>query len=179
MIPVAAGSAPVRAVSATAFAGVVMFFLLERLVLWRHGHEAGHLSNPAASLILVGDAFHNFVDDVVIAAAFLTSVPGAFLVGFAVSLFLLPCTSGPYIAILGLLAKTATRSDAMLWQLLYSAIFILPMVLINGAVYYGFTTAERVEAWRATRLPLLHLVAGIILLLLGLAMAASLWFAAA
>jgi cytochrome c biogenesis protein CcdA len=41
-----------------------------------------------------------------------TSVPGAFLVGFAVSLFLLPCTSGPYIVILGLLAKTASRSSA-------------------------------------------------------------------
>jgi cytochrome c biogenesis protein CcdA/glutaredoxin len=107
-----------------------------------------------------------------------TSVPGAFLVGFAVSLFLLPCTSGPYIVILGLLAKTTTRTGAMLWLLLYNAIFILPMVLITGAVYYGFTTAERVEAWRATRLPLLHLVAGIILLLLGLAMMASLWLGA-
>jgi cytochrome c biogenesis protein CcdA/glutaredoxin len=107
-----------------------------------------------------------------------TSVPGAFLIGFAVSLFLLPCTSGPYIVILGLLAKTATRSGAMLWLLLYNAIFVLPMVLITGAVYYGFTTAERVEAWRATRLPLLHMVAGIILLLLGLAMAASLWLGA-
>ena len=33
----------------------------------------------------------------------ITSVPGAFLIGFVVSLFLLPCTSGPYIVILGLL----------------------------------------------------------------------------
>jgi cytochrome c biogenesis protein CcdA/glutaredoxin len=107
-----------------------------------------------------------------------TSVPGAFLIGFAVSLFLLPCTSGPYIVILGLLAKTTTRSGAMLWLLLYNAIFILPMVVITGAVYYGFTTAERVEAWRATRLPLLHLVAGIILVLLGLAMTVSLWLGA-
>ncbi len=107
-----------------------------------------------------------------------TSVPGAFLVGFAVSLFLLPCTSGPYIVILGLLAKTTTRASAMLWLLLYNAIFILPMVLITGAVYYRFTTAEKVEAWRAARLPRLHLVAGIVLLLLGLAMMASLWLGA-
>ena len=107
-----------------------------------------------------------------------TSVPGAFLIGFAVSLFLLPCTSGPYIVILGLLAKTATRAEATLWLLLYNAIFILPMLLITGAVYYGFTTAERVEAWRATRLPLLHLIAGIILLLLGFAMMALPWLGA-
>ena len=42
-----------------------------------------------------------------------TSVPGAFLTGFVVSLFLLPCTSGPYIVILGLLGKTATRPQAL------------------------------------------------------------------
>ena len=50
----------------------------------------------------------------------ITSVPGAFLVGFVVSLFLLPCTSGPYIVILGLLAKTTTRNYALLLLLLYN-----------------------------------------------------------
>jgi len=104
-----------------------------------------------------------------------TSVPGAFLVGFAVSLFLLPCTSGPYIVILGLLAKTASRPSAMLWLLLYNAIFILPMVAITVAVYLGVTTLERAERWRTEHLQVLHLIAGIILLLLGLGMLTSLW----
>lgn len=104
-----------------------------------------------------------------------TSVPGAFLIGFVVSLFLLPCTSGPYIVILGLLAKTATAASAMLWLLLYNAIFILPMVLITAAVYRGWTSAEKVEEWRAQRVRILHLVAGIVILLLGLLMLASLW----
>lgn len=104
-----------------------------------------------------------------------TSVPGAFLIGFVVSLFLLPCTSGPYIVILGLLAKTATAASAMLWLLLYNAIFILPMVLITAAVYRGWTSAEKVEAWRTGRVRILHLIAGIVLLLLGVAMLASLW----
>jgi cytochrome c biogenesis protein CcdA/glutaredoxin len=104
-----------------------------------------------------------------------TSIPGALLVGFAVSLFLLPCTSGPYIVVLGLLAKTATQSQAALWLLLYNAIFVLPMVLITGAVYLGWTTAERLEQWRTRSLRTLHLVAGIVLLLLGLAMLGSLW----
>jgi cytochrome c biogenesis protein CcdA len=104
-----------------------------------------------------------------------TSVPGAFLVGFAVSLFLLPCTSGPYIVILGLLAKTASRPSAMLWLLLYNAVFILPMVAITVAVYLGVTTLERAERWRTEHLQVLHLIAGVILLLLGLGMLASLW----
>jgi cytochrome c biogenesis protein CcdA/glutaredoxin len=104
-----------------------------------------------------------------------TSVPGAFLVGFAVSLFLLPCTSGPYIVILGLLARTATRASAMLWLLLYNTIFILPMILITVGVYLGVTTLEKAERWRTQHLQALHLVAGIILLVLGVSMLASLW----
>jgi len=104
-----------------------------------------------------------------------TSVPGAFLTGFVVSLFLLPCTSGPYIVILGLLAETATRTNAFLWLLLYNAVFITPMVAITLAVYFGMTTAEKAEAWRTKHLKTLHLVAGLVLLILGTGILASLW----
>jgi len=100
MIPAAAGNAPVRAVSATVLAGIVLFFLLERLVLWRHGHEAGGSSNPAAPLILVGDAFHNFVDGVVIAAAFLTSVPLGVAAGLAVAAHEVPQEVGDFAILL-------------------------------------------------------------------------------
>lgn len=99
-----------------------------------------------------------------------TSIPGAFLIGFVVSLFLLPCTSGPYIVILGLLAKAATKNYALLLLLLYNFIFVMPMLLITLAVYFGFTTVEKAEEWRKTKLKLLHLIAGIIILLLGIGM---------
>jgi cytochrome c biogenesis protein CcdA len=104
-----------------------------------------------------------------------TSVPGAFLIGFVVSLFLLPCTSGPYIVILGLLAKTETRTAAMLWLVLYNIVFVAPMIAITAAIYYGFTTVEKAEQWRTRNLQRLHLIAGIIILLLGVGMLASLW----
>jgi cytochrome c biogenesis protein CcdA/thiol-disulfide isomerase/thioredoxin len=104
-----------------------------------------------------------------------TSVPGALLIGLAVSLFLLPCTSGPYIVILGLLAKTETRAAAMLWLVVYNLVFVAPMVAITAAIYYGLTTAEKAEAWRARHLRALHLIAGAIILLLGVGMVASLW----
>ena len=105
----------------------------------------------------------------------ITSVPGAFLVGFVVSLFLLPCTSGPYIVILGLLAETATKNTAFLLLLLYNFIFVLPMLLITFAVYFGFTTTEQAEAWRTKKLKVLHLIAGIIILLLGVGMFIAIW----
>jgi len=99
-----------------------------------------------------------------------TSVPGAFAVGFLVSLFLLPCTSGPYIVILGLLAKVTTRSYAVFLLILYNFVFVLPMILISFAIFFGFTTTEKAENLRKNKLKILHLIAGIIILCLGIGM---------
>lgn len=99
-----------------------------------------------------------------------TSVPGAFAIGFLISLFLLPCTSGPYVAILGLLAKTTTKNYAMLLLILYNFIFIIPMLIITFAIAFGYTTTEKAEHWRTNKLKVLHLIAGIIILLLGIVM---------
>ena len=96
------------------------------------------------------------------------SVPGAFVTGIVVSLFLLPCTSGPYIVILGLLAKEATKMLATQLLLFYNFIFILPMIGIVLAVYYGLTTTDKAEKWRQKKLRTLHLIAGIIMICMGI-----------
>lgn len=83
MVPHAAASLPVRTVSSVVLAGLVAFFVLEKLLVWRHCHRKDcdvHASSGA--LLLVGDAFHNFVDGVVLAGAFVHSVP----LGFAASI---------------------------------------------------------------------------------------------
>lgn len=98
------------------------------------------------------------------------SVPGAFAVGVLDSLFLLPCSSGPYIAILALLSKTTTRSHGIALLLFYNLIFILPLLIITLAVNFGYTTTARAERWRSVRLGKLHLISGIIMLLLGVGM---------
>jgi cytochrome c biogenesis protein CcdA/glutaredoxin len=102
--------------------------------------------------------------------ASVVSVPGAFFVGVVDSLFLLPCSSGPYIAILALLSKTTTRTEGILYLLLYNVIFVLPLVAITLAVHFGFTTTARAERWRSARLGKLHLVSGIVMFLLGAGM---------
>jgi cytochrome c biogenesis protein CcdA/glutaredoxin len=96
------------------------------------------------------------------------SIPGAFLVGVLDSLFLLPCSSGPYIAILALLSKTTSRLQGILFLLLYNFIFILPLLGIMLAVHFGFTTTARAERWRQKRLGKLHLITGAIMTLLGI-----------
>ncbi len=98
------------------------------------------------------------------------SVPGAFVVGVLDSLFLLPCSSGPYIAILALLSKTTTHTQGIGLLLLYNLIFIIPLLIITGAVHFGYTTTARAERWRSARLGKLHLVSGAIMLLLGVGM---------
>ncbi|MDP1884095.1 MAG: cytochrome c biogenesis CcdA family protein [Candidatus Moranbacteria bacterium] len=95
-----------------------------------------------------------------------TSPLGAMGAGFVVSLFLLPCTSGPYIVILGLLAQREDLARSVALLAIYNLIFILPMVVITVGMYFGIR-AKRLESWRQRNIRLLHLVAGAIMLFIG------------
>ncbi len=76
MIPHALEQVPARTVLAIVLAGLVGFFVLEKLLVWRHCHEPGCLVHRrAGALILMGDSVHNFIDGVAIALAFLHSTP--------------------------------------------------------------------------------------------------------
>lgn len=96
-----------------------------------------------------------------------TSPLGAMGAGFLVSLFLLPCTSGPYIVILGLLAQKEDLMRSITLLAIYNLIFILPMVIITIGMYLG-VRAKRLENWRQQNIRLLHLVAGSIMLFIGI-----------
>ena len=97
-----------------------------------------------------------------------TSPLGAFFIGILISLFLLPCTSGPYIVILGMLSQKETFLTALSWLLLYNAVFVLPMIIITLSCYFGLKP-ERVEKLRQKKIRLLHLLAGAIMIILGIA----------
>jgi hypothetical protein len=99
----------------------------------------------------------------------ITSPKGAFAVGAFVTVFLLPCTIGPYVICGGILC-TFDLLETIPWLLLYNFIFILPMLAITVACYIGFTTVEDISGWREKNIKYLHLVAGLIILGLGIAM---------
>lgn len=103
-----------------------------------------------------------------------TSPAGAFLMGFVVSLFELPCTGGPYIVILGLLAEKTTRIQAIPLLLLYNLFFIFPLLLINFLIFAGHITLKDTKAWKEKNIRNLHLIAGIIMVILGFILTANL-----
>ncbi len=98
-----------------------------------------------------------------------TSPAGAFSVGIFVTLFLLPCTIGPYIIAGGILSARKII-ETMPALLLYNLIFILPMIIIIGFVYLGFRKVEDISVWKEKNINKLHLVAGVIMFCLGVAM---------
>ncbi len=99
----------------------------------------------------------------------ITSPTGAFIIGFIVTLFLLPCTIGPYIIASGLISELGF-AKAIIWLIYYNIIFILPMVIITTIIYLGFTKVEDVSGWKERNIKKLHLIAGILLFLVGLSL---------
>jgi len=139
LLPEALASLPSSSALGTLLAGVLTFFLLEKLVLWRHCHDAGnhecevHMTS-AASLVIIGDAFHTFVDGAIIAAAVLTSIPLGVTTALAVAAHEIPQEVGD-VAIL--LRAGYSRSRALMLNLLAAAGGVLgavAMLLASQAV---------------------------------------------
>ena len=98
-----------------------------------------------------------------------TSPKGAFLTGIFVTIFLLPCTIGPYVICGGIL------SAHCLWNifpllLLYNFIFIVPMLIIVLLIYFSLSKVKDISAWQAKKMKYLDSIAGIIMILLGIIM---------
>ena len=117
LLPEALVQLPPSRALATLLAGVLTFFLLEKLVIWRHCHHSHDCevhTSSAASLVIVGDAFHTFVDGAVIAAAVVTSVPLGITTALAVAAHEIPQEVGD-VAIL--LRAGYSRSRAFMLNL--------------------------------------------------------------
>jgi len=137
LMPHALEQASVTAVMGTALAGMVAFFVLEKIVLWHHCHERKCDAHAAAGpLILIGDAVHNAIDGVVIAAAFLTAVPLGIATALAVIAHEVPQEVGDFAI---LLASGYSRRQALAFNIV-SGLATLP-----GA-FLGWLALETIQS---------------------------------
>ncbi|MBI3049935.1 MAG: ZIP family metal transporter [Acidobacteria bacterium] len=119
LLPETLEQLPSERVFTTLLWGVLLFFVLEKLVLWRHCHiHDCEVHDGAIVPVLVGDAFHNFVDGAVIAAAVITSVPLGISTAFAVAAHEIPQELGDFAI---LLHAGYSRGRALLLNVLSGA----------------------------------------------------------
>lgn len=97
-----------------------------------------------------------------------TSPWSAFGIGFLVSLFLVPCASGPYVAILARLAERVDVTKTVTLLVFYNLFFVLPMIIVTLAMYFFNTRMSKMEEWRTNNLRLMHAIIGTIMLIVGI-----------
>jgi zinc and cadmium transporter len=144
------------ALGASVLAGLMFFFVLEKLVLWRHHHapqwgeegrdaaaahaHAGHTHDHhsrSGVMIMVGDTFHNFVDGVLIAAAFLADFHLGLVTALAILAHEVPSEVGDFLV---LLHSGYTRRQALLVNLVSGA------AMIVGGIA-GYVALQAIEGW--------------------------------
>ena len=119
LLPEALGELKPPAVFGTLLAGILVFFVLEKLVLLRHCHtDECQVHGATAPLVLIGDAFHNFIDGAIVCTAVLTSVPLGINTAIAVAAHEIPQEVGD-VAIL--LAAGYSRGGALLLNVVSGA----------------------------------------------------------
>ena len=132
--------------SGTILAGILGFFVLEKLLIWRHCHHGsceahgdegahheshahGHhapKNQSAGALIIIGDSIHNFVDGILIAAAFLTDVQLGIVTSLAVATHEIPQEVGDFAI---LLESGYSPKKALFYNILASLTTVLGGVL--------------------------------------------------
>ena len=128
----------------TVLLGLLLFFMLEKMVLWRHCHvddcefhvpDHNPVQSSAGFLILVGDGMHNFVDGILIGAAFLTDIHLGIVTSLAVAAHEIPQEVGDFAV---LLHSGFTRQRAFIYNILSSLTTVVGGVL----AYYSLTELQ-------------------------------------
>jgi zinc and cadmium transporter len=115
----------------TVLVGILLFFVLEKLVIWRHCHNKEcDIHGRTGSMILIGDAFHNFTDGIIIAASFLVAIP----IGIATALSVIAHEIPQEVGDFGLLLHSGySKRNALVFNTL-SGLTTLPAAIIT---YYA------------------------------------------
>lgn len=133
--------------AATILFGILLFFVLEKLVLWRHCHQEeceahdphetsqNHDHGRSGMMIMIGDTFHNFVDGVIIAAAFLANPELGLVTALAIIAHEIPQEVGDFVI---LLHSGYSKRQALLFNMFSGAAMIVGGVL----AYYALQTMQ-------------------------------------
>lgn len=136
LIPHAFHHATPSAVLSCVLGGIVLFFLLEKLLVWRHCHDMTcEIHGVAGPMILLGDAFHNLTDGVVIAASFLSSPAIGITASLSILAHEIPQELGDFAI---LLTSGYSKRKALLWNTL-SSVSTIPGALLG---YYALSVVH-------------------------------------
>lgn len=111
--------------------GILLFFLLEKFLLWRHEHQPGHV-HPVGYMNLIADGVHNFLDGILIGVSYLTSLEVGIATTLAVLLHEIPQEIGDF----GVLLHAGFSARSAIWLNLLSAVLAIvgaAMALAVGA----------------------------------------------
>lgn len=130
-------------VAGAILAGIFVFFVMEKLLLWRHCHHDGcevHEHNTygrSGTMIMVGDTFHNFVDGTIIAAAFLADTHLGIVTALAIIAHEIPQEVGDFLI---LLHSGYSKAQALLVNLLSS----LAMLVGGILAYFALQSVQNI-----------------------------------
>jgi zinc and cadmium transporter len=152
-----ASASSIEGAAATILLGLLGFFVLEKLVLWRHCHEElceahdphappvappAHDHGRSGLMIMIGDTFHNFVDGVLIASAFLADFRVGIVTAFAIIAHEIPSEVSDFVI---LLHSGYRRAQAFWINLLSSAAMV-----VGGLI--GYFALSAMQSWIPTML---------------------------
>ena len=139
MLPEALDELRATTVFGTLLFGILTFFVLEKLVLLRHCHtDECQVHGAAVPIIVIGDAFHNFIDGAIISTAVLTSVPLGVNTAIAIAAHEIPQEVGD-VAIM--LAAGYSRGGALMLNVVSGASSLVGALVAYLAV--GFVPGVR------------------------------------
>jgi zinc and cadmium transporter len=162
-------SSSAKSVTGTVLIGILLFFVLEKLVLWRHCHAEQcethvptHDHGRIATMVIVGDTFHNCVDGVIIAGAFMVSLELGIITALAIVAHEVPQEVSDFLI---LLHSGYSKRQALAYNMLASAAMVVGGVFayyalqtIQGAIppLLGIAAASMIYVSVADLIPGLH-----------------------
>ena len=144
LIPEASENLPIENISFYVIGGFALFFFIEKILHWRHCHKGKCKIHTFSYLILFGDAIHNFLDGLIIAASFIISPAVGLASSIAIALHEIPQEIGDF----GILVYGGIKPRKALFLN-----FLTALTAILGGII-GFFLSEAIEPLSTLILPM-------------------------